>query len=505
MNKSKKSNIYDILSVSLLVLITVFSLMRFNYLPQFIDAYYHLSCAHGFIKSGGWTSIDWWDFSPAGRPHLYPPFYHFILVCLISLGIDGLTVLRITEIAILPLFFFTLWYIFRKDISPFFSFFLLVISSSFFSFYSSVTSNIPASLAIIFGILSWHFLKRKKIISSMLFLSLSFYTHAGIPWIFVISLLVVCLLNNIERKNPLLVAFGAVSLASPFIIHELKYISYVNLTILREVKFVHYSIIILLLGIIALVYFRKRRDFFNLVFLGYTVGGLIVFFKYPYRFFSAQGILGLCMLIAYFWDSVINKFSFNKRLLIVISMVVSFFFFHPTLDLNNGKVRYSLFNSTYYNFASGKFIDMFEFNTLFSPQFYNPLIEAVKRYTQPNDIVSSNIPAFSQIIAAFSNRPTSSSIMVEVKSFRKVSTYRFAKAIVWVKPDFSKLRYWIKKLNLVVAYENNIGVVLLNPACDRKQYPLKANVSFKMISLYAVFFLFIFIVDNVKILTKRSL
>jgi len=185
-------------------------------------------------------------------------------------------------------------------------------------------------------------------------------------------------------------------------------------------------------------------------------------------------------------------------------MVVSFFFIHPTIDLDNGKVRYNLFNSTYYNFASGKFIEMFEFNTLFSPRFYNSLIEAVKSYTHTNDIVSSNIPAFSQIIAALSNRSTSSSIMVEVESFKKTSDYRFAKALVWVKPDFDKLEYWMKKLNLVVVYENKIGVVLLNPACDRKQYPFKASISFKMVSFYAVFFLFIFIIDNVKILKERN-
>ncbi len=501
--KKRKIDIYNIFGFSLLILITILSCVRFNYLPQFIDDYYHLSVAFGFIKSGGWTGIDWWNFSPYGRPHLYPPLYHFVIVSLISMGIDGITALRITEILIVPLFFFLLWYIFKKQISSFFSFFFLIISSSFFAFYSSVSGNIPASLAVIFGVLCWYFLKEGKIISSILFLALSFYTHAGIPWIFVISLLILGIFSKEWRKKSLLIISASIVLASPFIIHQLHYLSYVHLTVLREVRFSHYSILILLAGLFSLLYCLKIRGFFSFLFLGYTLGSIVVFFKYPYRFFSAQGMLGLCMGIAYILGYFRKNLSSKKEFLITLILGLFFFFIHPTVDLKNGKLKYNFLNSTYYNFISGKFVHMFEFNTLFYPKYYTPIVEVIKKYTNANDIIASNIPVASQIFSALSNRPTSSSIMVEVESFKRVSPYRLAKIIVWIRPEYKELNYWIKRFNLIKLYDNELGIVLLNPHYSGNFTPLKAKISFKIVNLCSLFFLFIFLLDNVKILGKN--
>ncbi len=502
MDKASKNQLYNALSIGILALISVLSFIRFNYLPQFIDGYYHLSCANAFIKSGGWTGIDWWDYAPYGRPHLYPPFYHLLLSLMIYFGIGGMNSLKIIGVTIVPLFFFSLWYIFRKDISCSFSFLFLIITSSFFSLYSSVSGNVPASFAIIFGVLSWHYLKKKKVISSALFLALAFYTHAGMPWVFVISLIVLSIFYREYRKLSLQILLIALMAGAPFIIHELQYVRYVNLIILRETMFSHYSILILTVGIAAAVYLFKKKDFFVILFFGYTIGSVMVFCKYPYRFFSAQGMLGVSLLAAYLLYEAQKSIGNKKGWAEFSFIVICFFFIHPTVELNNGKLKPHFLNSTYYNIASGKFIKMLEFNSLFYPRYYLPLANVIINNTNNNDIITSNIKPAAQIFSAITNRPVSCSVFGEVKGFKRFSRYGVAKVIVWVRPDYKELAYWTKKLRLVPIYENSIAIILLNHSYS-KAVPIKAEVSFKMIILYAVSFFFIFAADNAKIFNWR--
>ena len=480
-------------------LIAILSLIRFNYLPQFIDGYYHLSCANAFITSGGWTGIDWWDFSPYGRPHLYPPFYHFLLSLMISSGIGGMNSLRIAGVTIVPLFFFSLWYVFRKNISSSFSFFFLIIASSFFSFYSSISGNIPASFAIIFGVLSWHYLRKRKVISSTLFLALTFYTHAGIPWIFIASFIAIAVFYREYRKHSLEAVLASIMLALPFIMHELRYIHYINLTALEEIRFSHYSILILAVGTAAVIYFIKKKKFFAVLFMGYTAGAAVVFIKYPYRFFSAQGILGVSLLAAYLLYEAQKSISGLKAQTLLYSVIACFFFIHPTVDLNNGRLKLNILNSTYYNIASGEFSRMLKFNSLFYPQYYLPLAKVIKNNSTKLDIITSNINAAAQILSAITNRAAACSILGEVKEFKNIPRYSTAKIIVWMRPEYKKLSYWVKKRGWVEIYENDIALIFLNPHCSDKAKPIKSKVSFKSAVLYAVIFLFIFIADNVKI------
>ena len=142
---------FDLISLGLICLIAVFSFVRFTELPQWVDGYYHLSVAKGFIKSGGWSGWAWWDSAPIGRPHLYPPLYHLTLAALIKMGLSGLNSLRVTEVLILPSVFFFFWYISRCLVNRRFAFFALLVLSSFFPFYSFASAHVPASLAIILG------------------------------------------------------------------------------------------------------------------------------------------------------------------------------------------------------------------------------------------------------------------------------------------------------------------------------------------------------------------
>lgn len=505
MNKNNHLDIFNILSVCIIVLFAALSLIRFNYLPQFIDGYYHLSCANGFIKSGGWVGIDWWNFAPGGRPHLYPPIYHFLLIFIKTIGLSGIDAVRLTEVLIVPSFLFLLWYIFKKNISSVFSFIFLLALSSFFSFYSSISGNLPASLAIIWGILSWHFLKKRRYITTTLFLILAFYTHTPMSWAFFISFLALACLNRQWRFPALLIAIVTLIFSSPLINHQLRYIEYVNLSILRETMFSHFSIFVLITGVISFFYHLKRRSFFSLLFCGYLLGSIVVFFKYPYRFFSAQGALGFVLLSSYLLREIYQKMSLKKRVFYFFIIFSYLFFFHSTIDLEEGKIRFNLLNSTYYNVASGNFMKTLEFNSLLYPRHYLPIVEVIKDNSQNFDAITSNIKISSQMFSALSDRPTSSSMLGEVRGFSEAPHYLVAKIIIWIKPKDLDLFYWQEKLNLVKLYESQLAYVFLNPFYGNNLRPIKAKIRFNVIAIAFLFFLFIFIADNVKILKVPKL
>lgn len=477
----RKFDRFDLISFGLLAFISLFSLVRYNYLPQFIDGYYHLSVANGFIQSGGWVGWDWWSFAPFGRPHLYPPLYHFILVFLQEIGLDGLNSLKTAETIIVPTFFFSFWFIFRKLINSKFSFICLLTLSSFFYFYSSVSAHVPATLSLIFGFLSWYFLKRKRYLSTAVCLILSFYGHFAVPWIFFTSLLLAVFFNKEYRKVALKGLIVSLVFVLPLILHFLNNASYFTTQIQEEIKFIHFSLIILSLSLPGLIFNFRKTNLTNLLFLGYILGAALVFFKYPYRFFSAQGIIGLCFFSSLFLEK--RAFFIKPLSKSLASGLVLFFLlvFHSTLDFDKGQLKLNLFNSTYYNLSSGKANEFVEFRSIFYPQFYNPIIETIKKETNTEDIIYSNLTVTSQIFASLSQRPSSHSMLWEVKPKQEFKPQKYAKIIIWMKPLIKKDFEEKKGKSWELLKENEMAYVFYNPG-PKKIPPLEkisSNISFR--------------------------
>ncbi|OQX87468.1 MAG: hypothetical protein B6D55_03170 [Candidatus Omnitrophica bacterium 4484_70.2] len=484
---------FDLVSIGVILLATVLSLARFSYLPQYVDDYYHICVARGFLKSGGWIGWSWWDYAPFGRPQIYPPLYHLLLVFLNKLGFSFLTAVRISEAVIPGVFFFFLWRSLRIFNSSFFSLVCLLSLSGFFSFYSSLSANLPASLSLTFGFLSWYYLVRKKIISSSIFLLLSSYSHAGIFWIFVSSLVFLCFLKE-YRKISLKVLVFAFSGFSFFLLHQLRYLKYLRLELLRESYFIHLNIFIVSLGIISVFFFFKK-NFRNLLFLGFLIGSGIVFIRYPYRLLSAQGIIGFTFFSSLLLENIF--FSLRRKMPFFLFLFLFLFLFQSTLNWKGEKIELNLLDSTYYNYFTTRAFRLLEFTSLFWPRFYRPIIEVIKNNSRECEIISSNLKLTSQIFSALSGRPTSNSILYEVKP-EEEEVFRFAKVIVWMKTE--KRDYLLeKKMGWQKVYENEIAYVFRNPSLRVCVVPLQAKINFKIIGGIVLFLSFLLVEENIKV------
>ena len=490
----KDKDYFDLASISTIIILAIFSLIRFPYLPQYVDDYYHISTACWFSKIGGWNGWNFWDYAPWGRPQVYPPLYHFLLVLLKKIGFSWLNAVRFAESVIPVFFFFFVWKVIRSFNSNLFSFIFLLALSSFFSFFSSLSANIPATLALIFGFLSWLFLMKKKPLSASIFLTLSFYTHAGIPWIFTISLL---FLLFIKKERPLSLRIIALTFLGsfPLLFHQLRHLHFIHFEILREVYFTHLSIFVIISALVSLFFIKRDRRTF--LFLGFLFGSLIIFFKYPYRLFSAQGIIGFVFFSSLLLERIFIIIEKKKKIIFISLIFLYFFFFHSTLDYEVTQFKFNFLNSTYINYLRGKPFVLFEFRSLFWPQYYYPIVRAIQSHTKECEIISSNLNLTAQIFSALAERPTSRSILGEVRP-KKADYFRFAKVIIWMKSE--KLPFFIlKKLNWKKIYENEIAYVFINPAIFYCVNFPKAKISFWIIVFIFFLLIFLLIRDNIKI------
>ena len=492
----KKYSRFDLFSLGLLLFILIFSLARLKFLPQFIDGYYHLSVANGFIKSGGWTGWSWWDFAPLGRPQLYPPFYHLVLVFLMKAGLSGFVALKLTEALIAPVFFTVAWLVFRRLINDRFSFFFLLILSSFFPFYSAVSANVPASIAIIFGFLSWLSLKRGRSLSAALFLILCFYTHIALSWVFFIAYVFLAMLNRTYRKVAFKIIFFSLLFYLPFLIHQLKYASYIVINLSSEAYYSHFGIFILLFGVVAFFVNFRKRDFPIPLFVGYLLGSIIVFFKYPYRFFSAQGIIGFALFAALFFERLFLIFKGKKWVKAVLLAGACLFLAQPTISLDAGKPKLKVLDSTYYNIVGGKTGELFEFQSLYVANLYDPIVEVIKDNTSPDEIISSNVAVYAQMLSALSKRATINSMLWEVRPVPGSMDYAKARLIVFLKAVDSRDVNSIVPDVLDKVYENDLAYVFLNNSQLHEEVRLTpAKINFAAIAVIVLILIGLLIFD----------
>ena len=179
--------------------------------------------------------------------------------------------------------------------------------ASSFSFYLSLLNHIPATLALIFGVLAFAQLFNNKPIRALLLLTLCFYTHIGISWFFALSFFFYGLFYREMRRGCLVIFFCAIILSLPLLHQQLlavKFISRLGVNLMErytsQIKIVDY--ILAFFGLIIIFKKDKRYRIFPAFFLA----GLI-FLAYPYRFFSAEGYLPVIFLAAFALDGLYDR------------------------------------------------------------------------------------------------------------------------------------------------------------------------------------------------------
>jgi hypothetical protein len=476
---------YSWLIIGFLAFLLVF---RWPLLPNFLDIYYHLASAEGFAKAGGFVTHDFWSYAPAGRPHLYPPLFHFVILTLLKTGLSPLFVARLLDATVFPVLLAVIWFFMRSLFNVRLAFFSVLISASLYSFYLSSSNFMPATFACIFGLLSLWAQEKGKIVSAAIFLSLAFYSHVQIPWFFVLTFIAYGFLNRPRLTACLTVILCGIALSSPLIAYLFRNRHFYNPSLMYENFILEFNLYLLLafFGIGRAV--RERGRFFLLLALAIAITPFI--FSYSYRYISGQGMLGFIFLSACGLDAFFQRKE-AKRFLIPCMLL--FILFSPSIAVGRSKaVAFSVYNSTYANLVSfEKKIQRPNEFSLSSSKFMTELIQIVKNNSREDDIITCNLPFMATIFSALIGRADADAMLQEIDPGTWQDPMRQARLIIWFKDKEgkreSKLRALVSAYRLEKVAETGIAYVYRNNVTRSRERVQRADIPNSGILVIALF------------------
>lgn len=491
----QRSFSWDFYSYLIIIIYCLLQILRWRILPQFMDIYYHLLTAWGFIQAGGYSGWDFWQYAPVGRIHIYPPFFHTILVLLMKLGFSPTILAKLFE-AVTPVVFLTvLWRFLRRNYDTRLAFFAILTLSSSFSFYLSLLNHIPATLALIFGFLALDQLFQKKTLRSVLLLTLCFYTHIGISWFISLTFVFYGLLTKQNKKPCFVIFLSALMLSLPILYKQLaglRFISAIGMN-LNEIFLCQIKIIDYILAFFGLIFSFKTGGKYRL-FFSFLLASLI-FLSYPYRFFSAEGYLPILLLLAVFLRNLYQVFE-NKKIYLryfAVAVAVFILFFSPAISIerptadNKPTYKVNILDSAFSGmlFARGE--------SIWFPKDYLSAADLIKNNSESGEIIYSTINITGIILASISGRATANALLPEIKYSLAFDPLAVSKIIVFAQDDdYNTVSNIVSKSKLVKIGENKLFVLYKNPYCSAKIDIKKASLPFGIIWLICFVFIALF-------------
>jgi|GEM_PF-4504345 len=168
LSKKQGYSIALVIIVFTALFLRIYPASQTTHLMKF-DSYYHLSIANLMKQKG---IISWEPFPENGRPHLYPPGYHLLLILISLFGISLATAVKYTLPIIFSLTLILAYWLVKKYASreqALITTFLLAINPVLIT----ESFGSPQAIAFPLFLISIHYLFNKKFIKSGLILGLS--------------------------------------------------------------------------------------------------------------------------------------------------------------------------------------------------------------------------------------------------------------------------------------------------------------------------------------------
>lgn len=470
---------WDLYSCAIICLFTFIQALSWDLFPFFIDIYYHLAVMFGFNTAGGYTPYGFWEYAPVGRPHLYPPFFHIIILGLFKFGLSKMFIARLFSLIMFPLAGVSIWLFIRYIAGRRAAFFGVLVASSVYSFYYMLMITIPATLAILFALASFVLLDKEKKVAAVILLSYSFYTHALMPWIMSIAFIAYAISARKRIMDYLGTVLAAVVIASPLIVMQLCNLKYYRHIDIVQDHRIDISILLVACAIIgAAVAARKKGKYYFFLCMLFSFAILIPLRMF--RFVNAEGLFGFIPLAAVGIDFIYSRIRTVSREIVYLMLIVSaFVFVSPSvyMDVSGSSIR--MFNSTLMNMTStipGR--DQGMARSVFFKKYYNKIAAVVQRYSHKDDIIYSNFDYFAGIIGVLADRATSNAMLSEVRPYRDFDPVGAATVIIWLK-DPDRVRdepvELISRYGLVKIKDAELAFIYKNRhAVDRMHAPAPA-------------------------------
>lgn len=469
---------WDLLTLAVVASSAVFQALQWPDLPRFMDAYYHLSVANGFATAGGYVPHAFWEYAPVGRPQLYPPLVHFIMLGLHNIGLSWISAGRLIECLLMPVFLLVLALTIRKLHSPGAAFFSTLVASSIFSLYLDVGILSPFTLALVLGLLALTAIQGERAIATAIMLGLAFYTHIYMATMMMFVVLVYGLLTPRIRTRAITACLMAIMIASPFLVYVVRNRGFYAHVAVRESRLLEvHPLVYVFAAIGLLVLLRRKGNWLAPVCI--AIATIPLFFSHIVRSLGGHGLTGFIWLAGVGLHGACTMVGNAKyrQALLVAAVGAMCFFIAPVVHIDTGgrTIGVKLLDSTVTHFFLPDDLRtcrpkeaLFYGDNL--PEQYANIARIISANTRTNEIIWVDPASAYQgaILSLLTGRATSSATLREVRAYKTFDAQAVSRVLIWFKSSTEDVRTRALPVaanyNLRLIAETELAFIYLNPA-----------------------------------------
>ena len=413
----------------------VFWLSRWFAFPLVLDPFYHLMVAKEVAAAGGPIAYEWWQYAPVGRPHLYPPILHLLLSGLLQAGIWPITSIRLASV-ILPLgLLLSLFLVVRRLVGRSAALACLWVALVPFAFHLHSAITLAATLAMIEWLWLCDALERGRALAAGLLMALLFYTHLGLPWI-ALTAACCCAIVRPRIWRSLGRASWGLLFAVPWWWHVLSHRAFLHSFPRQENTLVELMPLVYLAAAAGLWRCWKMRER-HLWFIACWVGLTLLGVRYPYRWLSGEGMMGVVLLggigldwIAQWLSRTLRREHLRAVIGLVLFVVLTC---SPTVSRTETGLRGAWMDGSALHLMGYPGATPKEIEAGLYTRVMERVVADVRAHSQPREILWANAPYALGLVAALADRPMSSAMLNEVGPARSLDPVAAAHLIVWFK------------------------------------------------------------------------
>ncbi len=446
--------------------------------PYFLDSYYHLLVIQGFRDAGGPVLHAFWEAAPQGRPHLYPPLFHLLSLPLLSSGVAPIALARGWCTIAFPLLLFTAWRLFSRLSGPRAGCLAVIALTLSYSFFLGSVNHLPATLVLIQALGILLALAERRIVAGGLLLAMAFWTHAGLPWLVALALLLHGFLDPKNRRVAWAILAIGLAGGSPWLAHLARHQSMIQIQPRGEERFLDTPILALLLGAIGLVP-AWRRGGVHRFLVAMAVGFLPMLALYRFRFFATQGLFPWLLLAGVALEAIGSRL---RRPWAFAALLVTFSLFSPSLHGSAGGWALSWADSfwsraTGLHGGPGRPTEL----PLYHPRFMDALAKEIRAHVSPEELIHSNVPYFAGMLGVVSGRSTTNQMLREMADRPAAEQIRAARLVIWIKetplaPPSRQLQEIAAQFQLRPLVQTEIAYLYFNPRATARRQVRQAVV-----------------------------
>ena len=447
-----------------LAVFSVLWLARWPMFPLVLDPYYHLLIAQQVADAGGPIAYEWWQYAPGGRPHLYPPILHVGLAGLLTAGVSPLTAIRLFSVALLPLLLLSLYHVMKRLFYPSLALTCLWIAMVPFGFHLHTAITLAATLALIELLWLLYAVECGRWMAAALLFALLSYTHLGLPWISLVTLLLYGCLRPGIWLQLWKVALGLL-LAAPWWWHLLSHREALHPVSRYENQLLECMPLLMAAACLGVwVCWRRRGRWLLLLACG--LGFSVMAYRYLFRWLNGEGYIPIILLAAVGVDWLSQRMarvaSGHPRQVVMSACLVGVLCIGPGVARSAGAWQGRWLDSAPFHFLGAPWVSSKELEMGFAVHPIMKIVEVVRNQTAPGEILWSNASYALGFVTALTHRAMSSAMLSEVSATQAFDPLEAAHVILWFKFDplpgqVSATR--LSRLRLNTVFEDEMVVI----------------------------------------------